>query len=205
MMEIVVATRNPGKLEEIREAFFDLEVRLYSLQDFPDVPEVIEDGETFYENAVKKAKETAWHTDRFALADDSGLVVDALGGEPGVWSARYAGEEADDRMNNEKLLAELKDVPEKNRTARFICVIALVTPTGELITSHGATEGRIMNELRGEHGFGYDPLFYSIEAGAGFSEITREEKLKVSHRGRALQNLKDKLRQWMSTSGTAAQ
>ncbi len=204
-MEIVVATRNQGKLAEIRDSLADLGVVLFSLEDFPDVPAVIEDGETFYENSVKKARETAWYTERFALADDSGLVVDALGGEPGVWSARYAGEEADDRMNNDKLLAELRDVPEQNRTARFICVMALASPKGELITAHGATEGRIMQEPRGEHGFGYDPLFYSIEAGAGFSEINREEKLRVSHRGRALQNLREKIREWMSTSGTAAQ
>jgi XTP/dITP diphosphohydrolase len=204
-MEIIVATRNRGKLAEIREALSDLGITLYSLEDFPDGPEVLEDGETFYENAVKKARETAWHTGKFALADDSGLVVDALGGEPGVYSARYAGEEADDRMNNDKLLAELKDVPEDNRTARFICVIAVAFPDGELITAHGASEGRIMDAPRGEQGFGYDPLFYSVEAGAGFSEISRKEKLKVSHRGRALQELKEKLRKWMNTSGTEAQ
>ncbi len=205
MMEIIVATRNRGKLAEIRDALSDLGITLYSLEDFPDVPEVIEDGETFYENAVKKARETAWHTEKLALADDSGLVVDALGGEPGVYSARYAGEDADDRMNNEKLLEELQDVPEKNRTARFICVIAVASPDGELINAHGASEGRIMDEPRGEEGFGYDPLFYSVEAGAGFSEISREEKLKVSHRGRALRELKEKLQKWMNTSGTAAQ
>lgn len=193
MIEIVVATRNQGKLAEIRAALADLDIKVVCLDDFPDAPEIPEDGETFRENAWKKASAIAGHTGKFALADDSGLVVDALGGAPGVYSARYAGEDAGDESNNEKLLEELKKLPEAPRTARFVCVIVVATPQGGSLTTEGSCEGEILERPRGQHGFGYDPLFFHPPLNATFSEIDTTQKLEVSHRGKALRELKQKI------------
>lgn len=193
MIEIVVATRNPGKLKEIREALAGLPLKLISLKDCPGAPEVSEDGETFMENAVKKARAIAQYCGKRALADDSGLVADALNGAPGVRSARYAGENATDEMNNEKLLSALAGVPPDMRTASFICVVALATPGGELITAEGSCPGLILSAPRGQNGFGYDPIFLYPPLNQTFAEITRGQKLKVSHRGQALAALRGKI------------
>jgi len=201
MIELVVATGNKGKLKEIREALSDMDVNVISVMDFPDAPEVEEDGDTFLENATKKAVETAKHTGMIALADDSGLVVDALEGRPGVYSARYAGEDATDEMNNEKLLAEMEGVPDDKRTAWFVAVIVVATPEGEIITAEGKSGGTITHEPTGDKGFGYDPLFYNEKAGKTFAEMEGAEKLSVSHRGAALREMKKKLPAWLDKVG----
>ncbi len=194
-MRLVLATRNEGKVKEIREALSGLEVDLLTLSDFPEVPEVHEDGATFSENAKKKALTVAKFTGLPALADDSGLEVDALGGMPGVRSARFAGEGADDDANNRKLLELLKGLPPERRTARFRCVLALAFPDGEVYTVEGTCEGLIAEEPAGEGGFGYDPLFLIPEEGRTFAQMTREEKNSLSHRGRALRKLREVLHQ----------
>ena len=192
-MTIVLATRNPGKIEEIREALSGLDIAFRTLSDFPDLPEIREDGTTFRENAEKKALTVARATGLPALADDSGLEVDALGGAPGVRSARFAGEGADDRSNNRKLLDLLRGVPPERRTARFRCVLALAFPDGRVYTVEGTCEGRIVEDPAGEGGFGYDPLFLIPEEGRTFAQMTREEKNRISHRGRALSKLREVL------------
>ena len=192
-MKIVAATRNPGKLRELRAGLEGLGIELKSPADFPEAPEVIEDGESFAANAVKKAKAISACTGLVALADDSGLEVEALGGAPGVRSARFAGEGATDEENNRKLLALLKGIPSEKRTARFVCVIALAWPGGKVETKEGTATGRILEAPRGNLGFGYDPLFYSPELCATFAEVGPEQKLKVSHRGRALAQIRKTL------------
>ncbi|HIE03956.1 MAG TPA: XTP/dITP diphosphatase [Candidatus Latescibacteria bacterium] len=192
-MRLVLATRNEGKLREMREALSGLEVELMTLSDFPEVPEVHEDGTTFSENARKKALVAAKLTGLPALADDSGLEVDALGGRPGVHSARFAGEEADDDANNTKLLELLKGLPPERRTARFRCVLALAFPDGRVYTVEGTCQGLIAEEPAGDGGFGYDPLFFVPEEGRTFAQMTREEKNSLSHRGRALRKLREVL------------
>jgi len=189
-MRIVVATRNPGKLREIREGLKGLDVELLSLADFPNAPEVIEDGESFAANAIKKARALSASTGLPALADDSGLEVDALAGAPGVRSARFAGEGADDAENNRKLLALLQNVPPAQRGARFVCVLALAWPEGKVEIMEATAEGRILERARGDRGFGYDPIFFSPELGATFSEVDAPTKLRVSHRGKALQQFR---------------
>jgi XTP/dITP diphosphohydrolase len=192
MLEIVAATRNQGKLDEIAHALAGLPVKLLSLSDFPQAPKVIEDGATFLANAAKKARAIAAYAHKHALADDSGLMVDALGGRPGVFSARFAGEGASDEMNNRNLLHALANVPAP-RTASFVCVLCLASPAGDIITAEGRCPGEILDVPRGHHGFGYDPLFYYPPLSATFAEITREQKLQVSHRGRALMALREKM------------
>ena len=182
---LVVATRNTGKLKEIR-ALLGGDVDIRSLDGYPDAPEVEEDGDTFEANALKKARTIAAHTHEITLADDSGLSVDALGGAPGIHSARFAGPDASDGDNNARLLDHLRDVDDASRTARFQCVLALVTPQGDEQTVTGSWEGRILHAPRGDHGFGYDPLFYSPEHGVTSAELPTEKKNEVSHRGQAL-------------------
>jgi XTP/dITP diphosphohydrolase len=193
-MKIVAATRNPGKLREIRLGLEGLAVELLSLADFPAAPEVEEEGDSFAANAVKKARALCAYTGLPALADDSGLEVDALQGAPGVRSARFAGEGASDAENNAKLLSLLHGVRPEKRTARFRCVIALAWPDGRVDAVEGTAEGRILEVPRGDQGFGYDPLFYSPELDATFSEVEAERKLRVSHRGKALAQLRQMLR-----------
>jgi XTP/dITP diphosphohydrolase len=185
-MKLVLATRNPGKVRELSQLLSPLGYEVLSLEHFPGVPEVVEDGATFRDNAVKKATAVARHTGQLALADDSGLEVDYLGGAPGVHSARFAGEGHDDRANNEKLLRLLAGVPPEKRTARFRCVVAVATPEGKVLTTEGTCEGIIAEEPRGEGGFGYDPLFYVPSCGKTFAELEPEVKNRISHRGRAL-------------------
>jgi XTP/dITP diphosphohydrolase len=186
MNTLIVATGNAGKLKEIRNLLGD-QILLKSLADFPDIPEILEDGDTFEANAIKKAITVARATGIVTLGDDSGLQVDALNGAPGIYSARFAGEEATDSDNNAKLLNLLTSIPHEKRTARFRCVLAMATPDETVHTAEGQCEGFILTEPRGTHGFGYDPLFYLPELNATVAELPVDQKNKISHRGHALQ------------------
>ncbi len=185
-MRLVIATRNRHKVEEIGEILSGLDVELVLSSDFPDVPDVEEDGATLEANAVKKASIVSDATGLPALADDTGLEVDALGGSPGVYSARYSGEPPDYQRNNEKLLRELDGVPEAKRTARFRCVVALARPGADVATVEGVTTGRILTERRGDGGFGYDPLFLPDGHERTYAEMSAAEKNASSHRGKAV-------------------
>jgi len=191
-MELVIATTNKGKLKEINTLLAGLDVRVKNLADFPGCPDVVEDGATFRDNALKKARAIASYTGKPALADDSGLEVDALDGAPGVYSARFSGKGADDLKNNRKLLRLLKDKPDSERGAQFVCVLALAWPSGmgrRPKFFKGIVRGRVTRGMRGQRGFGYDPLFYYTKAKQTFAEMGPDEKNKVSHRGRALMKL----------------
>ncbi|MDY0390746.1 MAG: XTP/dITP diphosphatase [Desulfobulbus oligotrophicus] len=181
---IVVATSNMNKLKEIQALLKEYSVTVKSLADFGPMPEAVEDGETFDENAYKKALHYAKVLGLPCLADDSGLVVEALDGRPGVYSARYAGQEATDWDNCEKLLREMAG--QTNRAAHFVCVLSLATPSGPALTWEARCDGEIINERRGESGFGYDPIFYSPVLGKTFAEVSMAEKNRISHRGLAL-------------------
>jgi XTP/dITP diphosphohydrolase len=191
MKELVVATGNKGKLREFAELLKGVVDVILSPADFPGFPEVDEDGETFQANALKKARSAALFTGKPVLADDSGLSVDHLGGRPGVYSARFAGEGATDAENNALLLRELDGVPTEKRGAAFHCVIALCLPDGSCQTFDGSLAGIVLEAPRGEGGFGYDPLFLVLEYGQTFSELPLEIKNAISHRGRAMQMLKE--------------
>jgi XTP/dITP diphosphohydrolase len=190
MKELLVASGNKGKLREFGELLKGVVDTILSPADFPGLPEVEEDGVTFEENALKKARSAALFTGRPVLADDSGLSVDFLDGRPGVYSARYAGENASDADNNALLLRELAGVPAGRRGGAFHCVIALCLPDGSCQTFDGSLPGVILEAPRGEGGFGYDPLFLVPEYGQTFSELPLEIKNAISHRGRAMQLLK---------------
>ncbi len=185
-LEILLATRNQKKKLELQELLDNPGMRILTLEDIEHIPEIIEDGCTFEENAVKKARETAALSGYTCLADDSGLVVDALEGKPGIYSARFAGPEASDHENNEKLLDLMKDIEVGKRTARFICVIAISTPGGEVESVYGTCEGRIALAPRGEGGFGYDPLFIPEGYEESFGELPASIKNTISHRAQAL-------------------
>ncbi len=190
IMDIVLATRNIHKIEEIKKIFGPMgeASKIYTLDDFPDMQDVVEDGDTFEANAIKKAKQISFETGMSSLADDSGLEVDAINGAPGIYSARYAGEDADDKANNDKLLDALKDVPDDKRGARFVCCIALASKDG-IKTFMGHVKGRIGKEPKGASGFGYDPLFYPEESDRTFAEMSDIEKNTISHRANALREL----------------
>jgi XTP/dITP diphosphohydrolase len=195
-MELLVATTNSGKFEEVSAFLKRFPVRIVSLRDLVSPPLIIEDGATFEANAIKKARILADFSGLFTLADDSGLEVDALGGAPGIYSARYAGEECNDEKNNRQLLQELKTVPEHERTARFVCALALCAPASRGIedwTVHEVCEGRIAFSRQGSNGFGYDPLFFYPPFRKTFGEIDRATKATVSHRGKALKQLSEVL------------
>ncbi len=185
---LVIATKNKNKLKEFQELLQGLDIEIKSLDDFGPIPEAIEDGETFDDNAYKKAIHTARILGLPAIADDSGLVVEALDGAPGVFSARYAGEDASDEENVEKLLRELKG--KENRAAYFQCVLSIAVPSGPALTYEGRCDGVIIDERRGNNGFGYDPVFFFEEYGKTFAELTMAEKGAVSHRGKALAEVK---------------
>lgn len=188
---LVLATTNPGKTREIQEMLKGYNVDIKNLSDFGPIPEVVEDGDTFDDNAYKKASFTAKILGYPAIADDSGLCVDALDGAPGVYSARYAGENATDAQNVEKMLKALKD--ETNRRASFKCVISIAVPTGAALTYEGECQGEITHSPAGDNGFGYDPLFYYPEFDKTFAQLTMDEKAQVSHRGKALKQVKDEM------------
>lgn len=190
-MELVVATRNAGKLKEIRRLLESRGIRVRGLEEFPGVPDVVEDGQTFAENAVKKAEAVAQFTSLPCLADDSGLVVDALQGRPGVHSARFSGVEADDQSNNRKLLDEMAAVPEMQRQAAFCCVMALYMPGQSPRLFQGRVNGAILERQQGDGGFGYDPLFWLPGYNCTMAELPLDTKNQVSHRGQALRQLVD--------------
>ena len=185
----VLATRNVHKVQEIRQILQDFPLEILTIDDFADLPEVEEDGDTFEANALKKAKVIAQAAGCLALADDSGLMVDALNGQPGVYSARFAGEPTDDAANNQKLLHLLSGVPQEERKAQFVCTIALAAPDGKSATVSGVCPGRIAFEPAGEGGFGYDPLFIPEGYDISFAALGAEVKNAMSHRGRALKQL----------------
>ena len=189
-MKIFLATGNKHKIKEIEKIFKMDNVEILSINDGIEIPEVEEDGTTFEENSKKKALEIAKFTNMITIADDSGLCVDALGGAPGVYSARYAREHGNDLDNNKKLVKELQGV--ENRKARFVCVITLAKPTGETYSFRGEVEGDIIDVPQGTEGFGYDPHFFMKEYGKTLAEIP-EIKNKISHRARALEKLKENL------------
>jgi len=198
LISIVIATRNKGKTAEIREMLKEFPVNIKNLDDFGPIPEIEEDGDTFDENAYKKASVTARILGMPALADDSGLLVEALGGAPGVHSARYAGENASDKQRCEKLLREMKG--KTNRKAAFECVISIAVPSGPALTYEARCEGLIAEKPYGSNGFGYDPVFFFPLLKKTFAELTRTEKSRVSHRGKALGELKeefDKVLTWI--------
>lgn len=202
MKKIILASNNAHKIGEIREILKDLDFEIKSLKDEGIDIDVEEDGKTFEENAKKKASEIAEYlrkkgqSDFIVMADDSGLEVDYLNGEPGIYSARYAGEHGNDMENNKKLLKKLKGIPVSKRTGRFVCVIALIDNNEKYISIRGEAEGIIKEELSGKGGFGYDPLFYYEPLNKTFSEMSLEEKNKVSHRGAALKKLRTELEKY---------
>jgi len=186
-MKLVLATNNRNKIREIKDKFSDIRgLTLIPLSNIPNPPEIIEDGATFHENAAKKALGIARFTGLASMADDSGLVVDALDGRPGILSARYGKADATDKDRNLMLLEELQGIRPDKRSARFVCVIAFAFPDGKCFFSAGRCDGMIADSMRGKHGFGYDPIFYLPEIGKTMAELTLEEKNKISHRARAL-------------------
>jgi len=188
---IVLATRNPHKGEELASLLGDVGIRIHTLAEFPSAPEVEEDGETCEANAIKKAVTIARATGVTAVADDTGLEVDALEGRPGPFAARYAGEGATYEDNCRKLLRELDGVSPDRRGARFLTVAAIASPDGDVQTVHGVLEGLITEACKGERGFGYDPVFYVPELGKTLAELTSEEKNRMSHRAKAFAQVKD--------------
>lgn len=192
--QIIFATGNEGKMKEIRLILEDLGAEILSLKDAGINIEIQEDAKTFEENAVIKAREIMRATGALVLADDSGLEIDYLNGEPGVYSARYLGEDTSYRIKNQNLIDRLEGVPDEQRTARFVCVIAAAFPDGRIITARGAIEGIIGYEERGEGGFGYDPIFWLPEYGCSTAELTMEKKNELSHRGKALREMKNELK-----------
>jgi len=195
---LVLATTNKGKTRELKDRLQGYPVEIKDLSDFGPIPEVIEDGETFDDNAYKKASFTARILGYPALADDSGLCVAALNGAPGVYSARYAGENATDQDNVDKLLESMKN--EEHRDAAFECVISIAVPTGAALTYEGRCQGVLTREPAGDNGFGYDPLFFFPALNKTFAQLSMDEKAKVSHRGKALQEITqemDKILDWI--------
>ena len=201
MKKLILASNNKKKIEEIKYILRNIDLEVKSLNDENINIEVIEDGVTFKENANKKAREIREYlinrgdTDFIVMADDSGLEVDYLNGEPGVYSARYAGEHGNDTKNNEKLLKNLQGVPAEKRGAKFICHVTLINYKGKSLDIRGEVKGVIIDKLNGEGGFGYDPLFYNEKLNKTFGEASKEEKNSVSHRGEALKELKEKIYQ----------
>lgn len=192
--KIIFATGNPGKMREIRLILEDLGMEILSMKEAGIQAEVEENGTTFEENAVIKAKAIGEQTDAVVMADDSGLEIDYLNKEPGVYSARYLGEDTPYRIKNQNLIERLEGVPEEKRTARFVCVIAAHLPDGRILTTRGTIEGIIGYEERGEGGFGYDPIFYLPEYGCSTAELSMEKKNELSHRGKALRAMKEELK-----------
>lgn len=195
MNELVVATRNRGKIKELQALLGDLVGKIICIADLDDFPDTIEDGATFEENALKKAREASAFTGLPTLADDSGLTVSALDDRPGVYSARFAGEGAGDAANNERLLQELSGVSAEARQAAFVCVLAFVTPQGAELTFTGRVAGQISETPRGTGGFGYDPLFLVEGFGRSMAELELEQKNRISHRGQAFNQFRDYLKQ----------
>ena len=193
MTEIIFATGNKDKMREIREIMADCDVHIVSMKEAGIRVDIVEDGTTFEENAKIKARAVAAHTDAIVLADDSGLEIDWLGGEPGIYSARYMGHETSYREKNANLISRLDGVPKEKRTARFVCAIAAALPDGNSLVTRGTIEGYIGWEECGSNGFGYDPIFYLYENDKSTAELSAEEKNAISHRGKALRQMKKML------------
>ena len=192
--KIIFATGNEGKMKEVRMLLEDFNLPVLSLKDAGITADIVEDGTTFEENAVIKATEIMKITGALVLADDSGLEIDYLNKEPGIYSARYMGEDTSYRIKNQNLIDRLEGVPDEKRTARFVCAIAAAFPSGEVCTAIGTIEGIIGYEERGENGFGYDPIFYLPEYGKTTAELPLEIKNQLSHRGNALRKMKEELK-----------
>lgn len=190
MTKIIFATGNQDKLREVKEIMADMEVEIISMKEAGINPEIVEDGETFEENAVIKAKTIAEYTDAIVLADDSGLEIDYLNKEPGVYSARYMGEDTSYDIKNRNLIERLEGVEKADRTARFVCVIAAVLPNKEVFTVRETMEGYIGYEQQGENGFGYDPILFLDEFDCSSASLSREQKNAISHRGKALRAMR---------------
>lgn len=202
MISLIVASRNQKKAEELQAILAGLPIEMISLRNLAGAPEVSEDGQTFEENAVKKAVAIARWSGELTLADDSGLCVDALDGEPGVYSARFAGEAQDDVKNCKKLLQVMEKIPDEKRGAAFVCVIAIAGPDGRVVgTAWGECRGSIAWDLKGHGGFGYDPLFIDPQSKKRFAELPPELKNKISHRARALTGAKDILNDYVVMLG----
>lgn len=197
MDRIIFATSNEGKMKEIRMILGDLGAEILSLKDAGIKADIIEDGATFEENAIIKASAVQKISGGIVLADDSGLEVDYLGGEPGIYSARYMGEDTPYDIKNQNIIDRLKDAEGDERSARFVCVIAAAFPDGSVKTARATIEGRIGYEICGEGGFGYDPIFYIPELGKTSAEISADEKNMISHRGKALREMKEVIRKMM--------
>ncbi len=197
---IVIATANPAKFREIAAVMADLPIEWVALSDLGEIPEPVEDGKTFAENARLKARYYARVSGVWALADDSGLEVDALDGRPGVYSSRYAGQACDDAANNARMVRELAGVPTDRRTARFRCVVALAGPDGVLAEAEGKIEGVIIDPPRGNNGFGYDPHFLVPSLGKTTAEISPEHKNRISHRGNALRAIRPAIEECLSAA-----
>ncbi|MDO8356846.1 MAG: XTP/dITP diphosphatase [Nitrospirota bacterium] len=205
MREVVLATRNRHKAIELVALLRDLGITIRSLDEFPDAPDVVEDGTTCEANAIKKARAIAEFTGLPAVADDTGLEVDALGGRPGVYAARYAGEDATYDDNCRKLLRELTGVPRERRTTRFLTVAALALPSGEVRVAQGTLDGTITEEASGTVGFGYDPVFFVPELGKTLAQISVEQKNTISHRAKAFTQMRDILKELNSECSVLSQ
>ena len=196
---IVFATGNAGKVKEIQMIMEDTGMEVLSMKEAGISVDIEENGTTYEENALIKAREVAKYTDAIVMADDSGLEIDYLNKEPGILSARYLGEDTSYRIKNQNLIDRLEGVPDEKRTARFVCAIAAVLPDGKELTTRATIEGRIGYEEKGSHGFGYDPIFYVPQFGKTTAELTEEEKNQVSHRGKALRLMKEELKHYENT------
>lgn len=194
MKRLVFATGNEGKMKEIRMILGDLDYEILSMKEAGITADIVEDGKTFEENAEIKAKAISKLANCLVLADDSGLEVDYMDKQPGIYSARWLGEDTSYDVKNNKIIENLKGVPDEERTARFVCAVAAAFPDGRVITKRGTIEGIIGYEQRGENGFGYDPIFFLPEYGKTTAELSLEEKNKISHRGRALEQIKEELK-----------
>ncbi|HJV32032.1 MAG TPA: XTP/dITP diphosphatase [Bacillales bacterium] len=189
MKEVIIATKNRGKAREFEAIFARRGIMVRTMLDYPELADVEETGQSFEENAILKAEALSMQLKKPVIGDDSGLMVDALDGKPGIYSARYAGEEKNDEANIDKVLNELKDIPTDDRTARFYCALAMAVPGQKTITVSGTCEGRILEERIGTNGFGYDPIFYLPEKNLSMAELSSSEKNEISHRANALKKL----------------
>lgn len=193
-MKIILATKNKGKVADFEKLTENMNIEVISFLDEEiNFPDVVEDGETFEENSVKKALEIAKYTGMITVSDDSGLCVEALDGAPGIYSARYSGENATDSTNIDKLLEEMKNIPQGERQAKFVSVVSIAKPDGTVQSFRGEVEGEIIFERKGTNGFGYNPVFFSYELEKTFGEATMEERVTVSHRARAFRELKEEV------------
>ncbi len=193
MKKVIFATTNEGKMKEIREILQDLEIELLSLKEAGLNPDIEENGETFEENAIIKAKTVMELTGEIVLADDSGLEVDYMEKAPGVYSARFMGEETSYDIKNQYIIDQLEKANENERSARFVCAIACAFPDGEIVTRRATIEGTIARQISGENGFGYDPIFYIPEYGCTSADMTSEQKNEISHRGKALRAIRKEI------------